>query len=430
MLDLKSLHDHFINSSGVCTDTRKIVKDSIFFALKGGNFDGNKYAQQALDQGCKLAVVDDQGLNGTSFVKVENVEKTLQDLANYHRQQLDCPVLALTGSNGKTTTKELITAVLQEKYSLNATKGNLNNHLGVPFTLLETAMDSEFLIVEMGANHQKEIDFLCRIAEPDFGLICNIGKAHLEGFGGIEGVKKGKTEMYHYLNESDGVIFYNSAEKSLVEFDALPKNKVAYGTDGDVLLLDHSLIEGKVSAKLSCKGTEVEIQTQLHGEYNLQNILTAAAIGVYFEVPVDKIKLGIEAYVPQNNRSEQRKTSKGNLLILDAYNANPTSMGHAVDNMLKLYQKDRLLFLLGDMKELGEESKSAHWEIANKLKLAQVDAVLAGPEFSKLAPEFDFLFCEDVQQLAKVLSTREYRDRQILIKGSRGIALEKIVDLL
>lgn len=399
----------------------------MFFALKGGNFNGNEFAVKALSLGCAFVVVDEDVKEDSKVIRVKDVLETLQELANYHRSQLSCPVLALTGSNGKTTTKELIAAVLSERFKVHATAGNFNNHIGVPLTILSAPLNTEVLVVEMGANHQKEIAKLCEIAAPDYGLISNIGLAHLEGFGGVEGVKKGKTELYDYLLKNKGVILFNNDEKSIQEFKGRLKNHVEYGTGTKVIVTDTTSRRGLLSVTLSIDGVQHELSTQLFGAYNVNNILTAAAIGSYFKVDQKSIVKALSSYAPANSRSEVKQTEKGNYIVLDAYNANPTSMQHAVKEFGELADENAV-FILGDMLELGEESEKEHLFLLDVLRSYKGEKYLVGSRFFKYQDRFTFYFDKDVSSLKIRLKKNNYKDKKILIKGSRGIALEGVLE--
>ncbi|MFT6717555.1 MAG: UDP-N-acetylmuramoyl-tripeptide--D-alanyl-D-alanine ligase [Saprospiraceae bacterium] len=427
-MTIAQLHDNFLKSSGVCTDTRSITKNSIFFALKGGNFNGNKYAINALESGCLLAVVDEDVGSHEGLVLVDDVLSALQDLASYHRNKLQCPVLAIVGSNGKTTTKELLLGVLSKKYNVCATKGNLNNHIGVPLTILTAKLDTGFLLVEMGANHQGEIKILCEIAKPDHGVLANIGLAHLEGFGGIEGVKKGKTELYRYLNKVNGLVFFNNDEPSIQEFKDYISEIHSYGVETDVRVGSVSISDGSLHLEVMIEIAPCTVRSKLFGEYNVNNILTAMAVGHYFKVDTKKMVSAIEDYTPENNRSQLKITSNQNILVLDAYNANPTSMSNAIQEFSKLNNGSNY-YILGDMLELGSESAKEHLKILTSLNSKKGIKLLVGEEFAihKFAygKNDDFHFFDDVVSLKLELRNLNIRKANILIKGSRGVALEK-----
>lgn len=433
---IQELYSHFLKHPVVCTDTRDIKQGSIFFALKGDNFNANKFAEQALDAGCSLVVID-EGIfkKDERYFLVEDVLSTLQALANHHRKQLSSPIISITGTNGKTTSKELLNAVLSEKYNVLATKGNLNNHIGVPLTLLNITKQHEIAIVEMGANHIGEIAMLCAIAEPDFGMITNIGKAHLEGFGGYEGVVKAKSELYNFIKQKNGKLFVNADNKLLLQLSE-GIEKITFGASETV---DFSgiLIESNPYVKLKCKAKE-DIQpmhkkpvivTQIIGNYNFENILAAACIGDYFNVSEEQIKTGLENYVPSNNRSQVMQT-ESNLLLLDAYNANPSSMSAAIENFSQMVQLNKMV-ILGDMLELGDESAKEHDTIVNLLKKKNItNVLLVGPFFKESGKIIDAKTFSDSEEVVNYLRLHPVKDTTILIKGSRGIKLEKVVEVL
>jgi len=411
----------------VCTDTRKIKKNDIFFALKGDNFNGNTYAEQALKSGAKYCIIDEEVFKtSTNTILVNNVLETLQELATYHRTYLNIPIIALTGSNGKTTTKELINATLSQKYKTTATVGNLNNHIGVPLTLLSMTKDTEIGIVEMGANHQKEIEFLCTIAQPDYGYITNFGKAHLEGFGGVKGVIKGKSEMYTYLIKNNKTIFINSNDPIQVK----KTKKASVFTFGNTVLgTDISISFVEAQPFVSCLYKGSIIQSQLIGEYNFNNIAAAITIANYFKVEDEAIKMGIENYMPTNNRS-QVITKGTNKIILDAYNANPSSMRAALLNFEK--QSGIKIAILGDMFELGKEAKTEHQTIADLALSLEIDSIIfVGENFyqskikSRKATKYNLF-----EDLVNISDISKLQNSLILIKGSRGMALERVLELL
>jgi UDP-N-acetylmuramoyl-tripeptide--D-alanyl-D-alanine ligase len=433
---IETLYQAFLSAgSQVCTDTRKIVTGSIFFALKGDTFNGNLFGAKAVEQGCAYVVIDDENeVKGEEYLLVENVLDSLQQLANYHRRQFSIPFLAITGSNAKTTNKELIKVVLSKKYNTLATEGNLNNHIGVPLTLLKVSEQHEFAIIEMGANHQGEIAALCKIAEPDFGMITNIGKAHLEGFGGIEGVKKGKSEIYKYLKPKDGEVFINGDDNILHEL-AIDNDKVTFGCKKlyDVIGRDFS-VEETVSLKFTTRYGEKDwnklplINTQMHGKYNFVNCLAAACVGHYFKVDDELIKQALEEYVPNMNRSQIVKTAR-NTIMLDAYNANPNSMTAAIEDFFTINSSNKWL-LLGDMFELGEFSTQEHEQIINLVKEKRFENVaFVGKEFLKEKSD-DFLFFENTESCKQYFSENSISESTILIKGSRGMKMETLLDIL
>ncbi len=428
-MSIADLYDLFRASTGVCTDTRMIADGNLFFALKGANFDGNRFAQQALDAGANYAVVDDPKWEGhAQMVVVSDVLSSLQDLATYHRQQFDIPLLAITGSNGKTTTKELISRVMDSHYPVHYTKGNFNNHIGVPLTLLAMPLGTEMAVIEMGANHQKEIAALCQIARPTHGIITNIGKAHLEGFGGIEGVKKGKGELYDYLAQHRGLAFINRDEAFLTDMAQAVAVKLFYQRTQRPGLFQFQLLDDDNFLQLAFKdydGRETVIRSQLTGAYNFHNIMAAVAIGVYFKVPADRIKSAVESYIPKNNRSQLLEWH-GNQVILDAYNANPSSMEHALRNLERKPAADKLA-ILGDMLELGEVSPAEHLQIATLAKSVTPNLILVGKEFKAAAEQLQLQHFEGALDLRPWLHEQNYQDKLILIKGSRGIGLERIL---
>ena len=406
---------HFL----VDTDTRNIRKNTIFFALKGDNFNGNTFAEQALKLGASYAVVDEKEFQTNDrILLVADVLKALQELANFHRKQLHIPIIGLTGSNGKTTTKELIHVVLSKKFNTVATKGNLNNHIGVPLTLLSMTNKTELGIVEMGANHQKEIEFLCSICEPDFGYITNFGKAHLEGFGGVEGVIKGKSELYTFLQANQKTAFINADDAIQVEKTKEIKS-VSFNTEGIRFL------EVNPFVKLSYRDTT--IQSNLIGKYNFTNIAAAITMGTYFKISETAIKEAIESYIPTNNRS-QILTTEHNSIILDAYNANPSSMQVALENFDTLKAPSKVV-ILGDMFELGKESEHEHQAIVDLATAFNFDETYFVGENFNIAktnkPQF-----KTYQAFEDFLKKNPLKNRSILIKGSRGMRLERILEFI
>jgi UDP-N-acetylmuramoyl-tripeptide--D-alanyl-D-alanine ligase len=435
MMSTQQIYQHYLQHPAISTDTRKIIPGSLFFALKGDKFDANTFAQQAIEQGAAFAIVDNPHYQlGGQYILVDDVLSTLQDLARHHRRQLTIPVIGLTGSNGKTTTKELINAVLSQCFNTLATQGNLNNHIGVPLTILSITDTHEMAVIEMGANHQKEIELLCSISQPSHGLITNVGRAHLEGFGGVEGVKKGKGELYDYLEASNGVAFINSSDAVLMEMQAARKieNKVLYGNGL------HAAVSGQLlsnSPYLALSWTDHtthqthNITSQLTGEYNLDNILTAICIGSYFKLNADEINKGVEGYQPKNNRSQLTQTAT-NTLICDYYNANPSSMTVAIDNLSKL-QADYKVLILGDMFELGDDSPAEHEGIIQKAMAANVnERIFIGAEFYRQSELIAATFYRTAQDAIEGLKANPIRNATVLIKGSRGMALERLVELM
>ena len=424
-MTIEQLHQLFLEFPQVCTDTRKISPNCIFFALKGDNFNGNKYAAQALEKGASYAIVDEDEFAGSdNTILVKNVLTTLQNLSQFHRNYCKAKVIGLTGSNGKTTTKELITAVLSKKYKTIATKGNLNNHIGVPLTLLSITPDTEMAIVEMGANHLNEIEFLCKLAEPDFGYITNFGKAHLEGFGSEEGVIKGKSELYDFLTSHNKSVFFNADDLIQKEKLSTVIKKFGY-SQNDNEFFNIKLIGADPFVKIAVG--DIHITTQLVGSYNFTNCCAAILIGKYFNVEMDEIKKGIENYIPQNNRS-QIIDKNGHHIILDAYNANPTSMKAALENFQQLKADYKVAFL-GDMFELGKTAEKEHQEICNIAANMYFDQVfLIGENFFKT--KSDCSKFKSFDHLKETLNNKTLKNATILIKGSRGMALERILDLL
>ena len=427
-MELNQIHHLFLESSGVSTDTRSIKQDSLFFALKGANFNGNSFAHQALKSGASYAVIDEVvHLTDQRFILVDDVLETLQALACFHRDELGLPIIALTGSNGKTTTKELIHAVLKPHFKNVATVGNLNNHIGVPLTLLSMTADTEIGIVEMGANHAKEIAMLCEIAKPNIGYITNFGKAHLEGFGSEEGVMKAKGELYDYLKANSGLIILNSE-------DAKQVNQVgAYDSVYTFSESQESSVNVKLTATQPFLNVELKntsIKTHLVGVYNFHNIAAALTIGTYFKLSPLQLKKGIEAYVPANNRS-QLIQQNSNEILLDAYNANPSSMEVALENF-KGIQNQHKLAILGDMFELGTTSAKEHLAIVNQAILTKdCSFYFVGTHFfqQKIAHP-KLLFFETFKDLQMNLENTTISNTSILIKGSRGMALERVLGLI
>jgi UDP-N-acetylmuramoyl-tripeptide--D-alanyl-D-alanine ligase len=435
---IKELYSHFQEHPVVCTDTRDIKSDSIFFALKGEKFNGNEFAEQALNLGCSLVVIDEEKYKKDDrYFLVENVLTTLQQLANHHRKTSKIPIIAITGSNGKTTSKELISAVLGEKYKVLATKGNLNNHIGVPLTLLSITNDHDVAIIEMGANHEGEIELLSKITDPDFGIITNIGKAHLEGFGGLEGVKKGKGELYKHIYEKRGKVFIHGDDPVLVEL-AGSIDKITYGTKKlyDVVgILKSDNNSEFISLQWATRYTAATLKnaptlpTQLVGAYNYYNLLCAICVGNHFRVDPALINKAISEYQPSNNRSQLHKT-KSNTLILDYYNANPSSMSLAIENFSALNHPNKMV-ILGDMLELGEESAKEHDDIVNLLQQKNIsNAILVGPMFIEAGKKINATTFSNSNEVSEYLKKQSLKDTTILIKGSRGINLERVVEVL
>ncbi|SHH05899.1 UDP-N-acetylmuramoyl-tripeptide--D-alanyl-D-alanine ligase [Flagellimonas flava] len=422
---LEELHDLFLEHPKVCTDTRKITQDCLFFALKGPNFNGNKFADQALEKGASYAIIDEESFKTSErYIVVENVLETLQQLATFHRNHCNAKVVALTGSNGKTTTKELINQVLSAKYETIATQGNLNNHIGVPLTLLSISESTEIAIVEMGANHQGEIAFLGQLAQPDFGYITNFGKAHLEGFGGVEGVIKGKSELYKDLIERDKSIFLNADDP--IQLEKLGGHIKKYGfSQDDPQYYNIKLLSSHPFVVFEFEG--IQVNTRLVGEYNFPNCCAAVTIGKYFNVEPETIKTSIENYIPQNNRSQLMKQN-GFQIVLDAYNANPTSMEAALKNFSKTDLEHKSC-ILGDMFELGEDAAKEHQYIADLAReLGFNDVLLVGENFFETDSKFQKF--REFEALQDFLTSRPPKKGGLLIKGSRGMALERVLEVL
>jgi UDP-N-acetylmuramoyl-tripeptide--D-alanyl-D-alanine ligase len=425
-MNLQSLYSLYLQYPSVQTDTRKLKNGDLFFALKGDNFNGNAFARQAIEAGAVLAVIDEAeyAIEGKTFL-VEDVLTTLQDLARHHRQQFNIPFIAITGSNGKTTTKELVHAVLSRKYRTATTEGNLNNHIGIPLTILKIKPDAEIAVIEMGANHQREIAGYCTYALPDYGIITNCGKAHLEGFGGVEGVRKGKGELYDWLRAHNGSAFVMWDYDYLRNMSLGIPHIITYGTS-DASLEGHTIKSEPFLEVAITKGAEAgTIRSQLVGDYNLPNILLAVAIGKHFNVPDSEIRLAIESYQPSNSRSQLLKTGN-NQIILDAYNANPSSMKLAIENFARLAATNKVL-MLGAMAELGEESMQEHQQILDLIaQHPWKQVVLVGGDFLKLKhPWISFSNSTEARQW---YIEQQFEDTHLLIKGSRSMKMETILE--
>jgi UDP-N-acetylmuramoyl-tripeptide--D-alanyl-D-alanine ligase len=427
-MTIQNLHSLFLTCTSVSIDTRKIQKDSLFVAIKGDRFDANTFAKEALEKGARYVVIDNESyyVDERTIVVADSLT-TLQQLANYHRLFLKVPIIALTGSNGKTTTKELIHVVLSKKYRTGATVGNLNNHIGVPLTLLSFNQQTEIGIVEMGANHQKEIQFLCGIAQPDYGYITNFGKAHLEGFGGVEGVIKGKSEMYDYLKEHHKLVFVN-LDDALQNSKTTEMSRITFSTTDKTSTVFVENITANPFVTIEVKSQS--IVSHLIGLYNANNINVAIAIGTYFDVPLNHIKEAIEGYIPENNRSQliQKGTNE---IILDAYNANPSSMKVALENFLQLDATNKIA-ILGDMYELGTESVFEHQQIVQFLAAnSSFDCYFIGKDFYVAAQQqSNFHFYPSFDAFTASLDMLKICNSILLIKGSRGMALERTLDYL
>lgn len=429
MTDIAKLYQQ-MKSHRVTTDSRDIREGDVFIALKGEKFNGNQFASRALDSGALFAVIDEKEYQiNEKCILVPNALTFLQDLARYHRKQFRFPILGITGTNGKTTTKELCHAVLSEKYKTVATQGNYNNHIGVPLTLLNMDDSTEFGIVEMGANHPGEIKTLCDIADPDFGIITNIGRAHLEGFGSYENIIKTKKELYDYILKKNGKVFVNASDNLLMELTE-KHERITYGTDGDFLKAEIKQTTPYLVFSLKTRKGDLYVKTHLIGGYNFDNAAAASCLGSYFEVDPLKIQHAIENYQPSNLRSQLIKTSR-NTVILDAYNANPSSMTVAVSNFGEM-QAERKTAILGEMLELGDESPKAHQELVDlaiKNNLNQI--FLIGSNFEHCLNNLNFIrYFKNTETLMEYLKQNPVTSSFILVKGSRGNKLERIIELL
>ncbi len=434
-MNIAHLYSIFLSCSEVTTDSRSCKKNALFIALRGDSFNGNAYATIALTNGCAYALVDDKhfyNADDDRYLWADDCLKTLQQLANCHRRQFKIPFLGITGTNGKTTTKELIAKVLESHYSVLYTQGNLNNHIGVPLTLLKLKSHHEFAIIEMGANHQGEIKELAEIAEPNYGLITNIGKAHIEGFGSLEGVKRTKEELYTYLSQQeDSLIFRFTDDENLKELSQNKDfNQITYGIneDGDVTgritsLTPYAYFEWKRKEESHYH----QVKTQLIGSYNLPNLLAAISIGLYFKIPIKDINQALSDYSPENNRSQLKKT-QNNTLIIDAYNANPTSMQASLKDFMQLSESHKVV-ILGAMGELGSISQEEHRKILNLIEKVHFDEVfLVGQSFKSLNSKYPSY--STVEELTLHLQKHPLQNKTILIKGSRSVHLEKVFSFL
>ena len=424
-MDINKLYSHFQECENISTDSRFITKNSLFFALKGDNFDGNEYALEALNKGAKYAIIDNPSLKNPRFIKVENVLKSLQALSTFHRTKLiNTTIVALTGSNGKTTSKELMNSVLSCRYRTSSTIGNLNNHIGVPITLLNIKTTSEFAVVEMGANHLREISFLTNLIKPDVGYITNFGKAHLEGFVDLNGVIKGKTELYDWLLKNNRIILINNDDVIQDKFNN--DNSITFGINKKS---HYNFTKSIIKNYISVSYKDTKINSLLIGDYNSSNIGAAITLGLYFKIPIKNIKKAIESYIPRNNRSQiiDKKKQK---IILDAYNANPSSMIAAIESFLNMNGSKAVV--LGDMLELGHESSSLHLEIINYCLKSKINKIyLIGNEFYKEQnKKGESLFFNTKSDFKKYLESNTIIEKNVLIKGSRGMRMEEIADFL
>ena len=425
---IEKIYQLFLQSNKISTDTRKIKPNSIFFALKGENFNANKFAQEAINKGASYAIIDEETYKTSAqFIVVDNVLKALQELATYHREKLAIPIISLTGSNGKTTTKELINIVLSKKFNTTATKGNLNNHIGVPLTLLSMNKNTDIGIVEMGANHPKEIEFLCKIAKPDFGYITNFGKAHLEGFKNLEGVIKAKTELYQYLKANNKQVFVNANDNIQLE-KSLNIKRITFGNENS----DYPIKLVEANPYVTVLIENIEINSKLIGTYNFNNIAAAICIGKHFNIETNTIKNAIENYNPTNNRS-QIILKDDVKIILDAYNANPSSMMAALENFSQLKDRNKMV-ILGDMFELGTHSITEHQKITDYCFFNSTFSFnkifLLGKNFNQTKSKNSKIkFLTDYNSFKKIFNKTDFENSTILIKASRGMALERIVSL-
>jgi len=422
---IEDIYQIYKQYPSIQTDTRKLRKNDLFFALKGPNFNANIFAKQALEKGAAFIVVDEKtSFTDDRIIQTEDVLDTLQQLAKFHRQQFNIPFIAITGSNGKTTTKELTHAVLSSSFITYTTEGNLNNHIGVPLTILKIKPDAQFAIIEMGANHLGEIAGYCEYAMPTHGLITNIGKAHLEGFGGLDNVKKGKGELFDYLRKHEGIAFINADDNAIVEISKGFHTTISYGTTGEdvhgKLIMSDPFAEVLIDTI-----PPLEIQTNLAGGYNFYNIMAAVSIGRYFGVEEQKIKSAIENYKPSNSRS-QLIHSGSNTIILDAYNANPGSMKAAIENFAAM-KGDKKILLLGAMMELGADSRKEHTNLIALIDKYKWEAVvLVGKNFNDLPHKY--INYENPIQAKDWLREQQFENAQLMIKGSRSMQMEKVLE--
>lgn len=425
-MEIKDIHQLFLKSDGVSTDTRQLKSNQLFFALKGDNFDGNKYANLALEKGAKAAIIDDDTYSTPNTILVKDALVTLQELGTFHRDFLRIPIIGITGSNGKTTTKRLIHEVLSKKFNVVSTKGNLNNHIGVPLSLLSLNENTEIGVIEMGANHQKEIDFLSNLAKPDFGYITNFGKAHLEGFGGVEGVIKGKSELYDFLRTHKKIAFVNADDEK--QMQKLKNSK--FFSIGEGEHANFKVFFKHANPYVELEFEKINVKSKLIGKYNFRNIAAAIGIGHYFGVSNVKIKEAIQNFKAKDNRSQIKET-KNNTLILDAYNANPSSMKVALDSFDN-YEADKKIVILGDMYELGKDKINEHQNIAKHAASLSFDAIyLCGTIFKSSVENNDnHKVFEAFEELKAYLENKAIKHATILIKASRGMALERLVSVL
>ena len=427
-MTIQELYEIYLRNPSVQTDSRKLKTGDLFFALSGPNFNGNTFALSALEKGAAFAIVDEDIQEANNrVIKVDNTLETLQNLAKHHREQFTIPFIAITGSNGKTTTKELVSAVLSSRYKTYTTLGNLNNHIGIPLTLLQIKRHAEIAVIEMGANHQKEIEGYCAYVQPTHGIITNCGKAHLEGFGGMEGVRKGKGELFDYIRKNQGSVFIFSDYDYLVEMSNGIDDIITYGSmEADLVGIPFSN-NSFLKVKLIDKDSRVTVKTNLVGDFNLPNVLCAVTVGMYFKVSLKKIINAIEYYVPSNSRSQMLEKN-GNHIIVDAYNANPSSMKLAIENLANLEVENKVLFL-GSMMELGEESEKEHLAIIELIeKYTWKNVILVGEGFSTISQQFQHF--DNTDDAAKWAKEQAFSNDYILVKGSRSMQMEKVIDNL
>lgn len=432
-MHIDELYKIFIAHPHITTDTRKIEPGSIFFALKGDKFNGNAFAERAIASGAAYAVIDEPAFRQDErYLLVENVLETLQHLAREHRKRLDIPVIGVTGTNGKTTTKELLKAVLERKYRTFATAGNLNNHIGVPLSILSIERNTEMAVIEMGANHVGEIEFLCGIARPGYGLISNVGRAHLEGFGSFEGVKKAKGELYQWLAGNGGTLFIQQGNADLMEMAAgkVFKERVGYGLQDDANYRGRLLANDPyLSLEWTYRGKSYQLATHLTGAYNAENLMAAIAVGSYFGVEPEKINAGLGDYVPSNNRSQIVETER-NTLICDYYNANASSMKAALDNLEAIESHRQKMVILGDMFEMGPEAEAEHAKVVLRAKeLIDTECIFVGEEFYRHQAPWAYFF-RNTEEARLALETKRLEGKLILLKASRGMAFENLVTVL
>lgn len=429
-MNISDLHQLYLKHPIICTDTRKIEQNCLFFALKGENFNANQFVKDAINSGASYAIIDDLTYQmNDQFILVDDVLKTLQELATYHRDTLTIPIIAIVGSNGKTTTKELLTSVLSTKFNVLATPGNFNNHIGLPLTLLKINANHQIAVIEMGANHVGENEFLCKIAKPNFGVVTNNGKDHLEGFGSLEGVALSNSELYYYLLKKNGIAFVNMHDEWLMRMARQLENKITYAAnfEGRNLEATHSCFASNLQPNIEFFLNELNIESKLSGDYNFDNIMVAVAMGLYFGLSAEQIKKGIENYVPSNNRSEVLKKGS-NTIFLDAYNANPSSMEVSIKNFAAMPFSNKIV-ILGDMFELGKYAEEEHQNLVNLcLSLGLTNVYLCGEQFKNT--KNTYLTFSSTELCKQYLKENKIINANIFIKGSRGMKLETLLEVL